>query len=58
METNEAKSHIEAAYDKAYQAAIREGATSVSDLEISINEKMIAMGFVKHDAQEPTNIPD
>ena len=42
-----------AAYNKAYQDAIREGARSVSDLDIVIREKMGDMGFYIPEPQSP-----
>lgn len=42
-----------AAYNKAYQDAIREGAKSVSDLDIVIREKMYDMGFYIPERQSP-----
>lgn len=39
------KQFVKAAYDKAYQEAIREGARSLSDIDISIQQKMTEMGF-------------
>ena len=42
-----------AAYNKAYQDAIREGPRSSSDLDIVIREKMKQMGFFKPERQSP-----
>ena len=42
-----------AAYNKAYQDAIREGAKSVSDLDIVIREKMGDMGFYIPERESP-----
>ena len=39
------KQNVKSAYDKAYQEAIREGARSLSDIDISIQQKMTEMGF-------------
>ena len=39
----------EAAYNKAYQEAVREGAKSMSDLDIAIQQKMDKMGFTRQD---------
>jgi hypothetical protein len=43
--TESNKTVVKAAYDKAYQEAIREGARSLSDIDISIQQKMAEMGF-------------
>lgn len=43
--TESNKEVVKAAYDKAYQEAIREGARSLSDIDISIQQKMTEMGF-------------
>ena len=39
----------EAAYNKAYQEAVREGPKSMSDLAIAIQQKMDDMGFTRQD---------
>jgi len=41
------------AYNQAYQDAIREGAKSVSDLDIVIREKMNEMGFFIPERESP-----
>lgn len=41
------------AYNQAYQSAIREGAKSVSDLDIVIREKMNEMGFFIPERESP-----
>ena len=58
MDTTAPRNPAEAAYEKAYQEAVREGAKSMSDLEIAIAKKMDDMGFVKPKTIEPDNIPD
>tara|TARA_Y100000996_G_scaffold400285_1_gene370126 strand:+ start:3491 stop:3667 length:177 start_codon:yes stop_codon:yes gene_type:complete len=53
--TEQNKDVVKAAYDKAYQESIREGARSMSDIDISIRQKMAEMGFV---LAEPPSHPE
>ena len=53
MDTTAPRNPAEAAYEKAYQEAVREGAKSMSDLDIVIREKMGDMGFYIPEQESP-----